>query len=233
MKRLVIVAALVLGTCASLPAQQAGSLSFSPAQPASTLRTSASGSNLFPELMTPSAALSNPAVPRPALPDAPRAPQGNRFGDQDYRWDLAIGYEYVHFESAPFTSNMSGLHTDLTYKLNNWFGLEGSLVSAFGGDVFSGERSKYVLFTGGGRIFSYSSERRWEPWAHALVGGAHLNPQIANSSKNGFALQLGGGADWRYTSRVSIRAEADYVRTQLYSSSQNNFQIGVGAVLHF
>jgi opacity protein-like surface antigen len=232
MKRLVIVAALALGTCTSLSAQQAGSLVLSPVTQPPSILAAASSSNLFRELALPPVAF-NRAIPEPALPDAPRAPQGNRFGDEDYRWNLAIGYEYVHFESAPFSSNMSGLHTDLTYNLNNWFALEGSVVSAFGGDIFSGERSKYVLYTGGGRIFSYSSQRRWEPWIHALVGGVHVNPQIANSSKNGFALQLGGGADWRYTSRVSLRAEADYVRTQLYSSSQNNFQIGVGAVLHF
>jgi predicted porin len=60
-----------------------------------------------------------------------------------------------------------------------------------------------------------------------------LNPQVAHESKNGFALQAGGGVDYLFRSRISFRAEADYVRTQLYSSSQNNFQVGVGAVVHF
>jgi len=60
-----------------------------------------------------------------------------------------------------------------------------------------------------------------------------MNPQIANSGKNGFALQTGGGVDWFFNPRLSFRGEADYVHTRLYSASQNNFQIGVGAVLHF
>ncbi|PYU06007.1 MAG: hypothetical protein DMG34_07025 [Acidobacteria bacterium] len=132
-----------------------------------------------------------------------------------------------------FSANLSGLHTDLTYNVNNWVGLEGNVVSAFGSDVFGGEMSKYVLYTVGARINAGPSRRRITPWGHALVGGAHLNPQVAGESKNGFALQLGGGADWSYNPRVSIRAEADYVRTQLYSSSQNNFQVGIGAVIHF
>jgi hypothetical protein len=180
----------------------------------------------------PSLAIS--PVPSAALPEAPRAPQFGRGGDIGYRWDLAVGYEYVHFESAPFSANLSGIHTSLAYSLNEWFALEGSLVSAFGGDVFqSGEMSKYALFTGGGRIFWNRQPHRFSPWAHILVGGVHMNPQIANSGKNGFALQTGGGVDWFFNPRLSFRGEADYVHTRLYSASQNNFQIGVGAVLHF
>ena len=106
------------------------------------------------------------------------------------------------------------------------------MVSAFGGTI-GGERTKYVLYAGGARISWGPSRKRLTPWAHALVGGVHLNPQVANSSKNSFAVQVGGGADWAYNSRVSLRAEADYVRSTLYSSTQNNFQIGLGAVIHF
>jgi len=65
------------------------------------------------------------------------------------------------------------------------------------------------------------------------IGGVHLNPQVARSSKNSFARQAGGVVDWAYNSRVALRAEADYVRSTLYSSTQNNFRIGVGAVIHF
>jgi len=65
------------------------------------------------------------------------------------------------------------------------------------------------------------------------VGGAHINPQVARSSKNGFALQAGGGMDYYWNPRLSLRGEVDYVRTQLYSDSQNNLQVGVGIVIHF
>jgi hypothetical protein len=174
-------------------------------------------------------------VPSAALPEAPRAPQyGGRSDELGYRWDLATGYEYVHFKSAPFSANLSGIHTSIAYSLSEWFALEGSVIAAFGGDVFqAGEMSKYVLFTGGGRILWNRQPHRFSPWTHILVGGAHLNPQIANSSKNGFAFQAGGGVDWFFNPRLSFRGDADYVRTQLYSDSQNNFQIGLGVVLHF
>ena len=241
MKRLVLVVFVALAVSASLPAQQASFLSFDrTAQPsfmAPAAGATDSAGAIVPSLAIPAAAIpaaSLSPVPSAALPEAPRAPQFGRGGDLGYRWDLAVGYEYVHFKSAPFSANLSGIHTSIAYSVNDWFALEGSLVSAFGGDVFqSGEMSKYVLYTGGGRIFWNRQPHRFSPWAHILVGGVHMNPQLADSSKNGFALQTGGGIDWFFNPRLSFRADADYVYTRLYSATQNNFQIGVGVVLHF
>jgi Outer membrane protein beta-barrel domain len=239
MKRLVLVLFVALAVSASLPAQQASFLNLDrSAQPLFLAPAAdASNGNLVPSLAVPAATLPvtglSPA-PSAALPEAPRAPQYGSSGDFGYRWDLAVGYEYVHFESKPFSANLSGIHTSIAYSLNEWFALEGSLVSAFGGDVFQdGEMSKYVLFTGGGRIFWNRQPHRLSPWAHILAGMTHMNPQIANSSKISFALQAGGGIDWYFNPRLSFRGEADFVHTQLYSDSQNNYQAGVGLVLHF
>lgn len=241
MKRLVLVLFVALAVSASLPAQQASFLNLDrSAQPLILAPAAeASNANLVPSLAVPAATLpltSVSPVPSAALPEAPPAPspQYGRGGDFGYRWDLAVGYEYVHFESKPFSANLSGIHTSIAYSLNEWFALEGSVVSAFGGDVFqSGEMSKYVLLTGGGRILWNRQPHRLSPWAHILVGMTHVNPQIAHSSKNAFALQAGGGIDWFFNPRLSFRGEADFVHTQLYSDAQSNYQVGVGVVLHF
>jgi hypothetical protein len=239
MKRLVLVVFVALAVSASLPAQQASFLNLDrSAQPLFLAPAAdASNANLVPSLAVPAATLpvaSLSPMPSAALPEAPRAPQYGSAGDFGYRWDLAVGYQYVHFESKPFSANMSGIHTSIAYSLTEWFALEGSVVAAFGGDVFQGgEMSKYALFTGGGRIFWNRQPHRFSPWVHVLVGGVHVNPQIANSSKNAFALQTGGGIDWYLNPRLSFRGEADFVHTQLYSDSQNNYQAGVGVVLHF
>jgi hypothetical protein len=235
MKRLLVAALLVLGTSASLPAQQSSYLLFGPAaQPAAPSVASVTNFNLVPELAIPAGAavsFRSPSLP-PAGPDAPPRPQSYS-DDIGNRWELGVGYEFVHFKSVPFEANLHGLHTDLSYNLNEWFALEGNVVSAFGDDVFAGETSKYVLYAAGGRISWGPSRHRLTPWARVLVGGVHVNPQVAHESKNGFALQLGGGADWRLAARFSLRAEVDYVRTQLYSDSQNNVQAGFGVVIHF
>jgi Outer membrane protein beta-barrel domain len=243
MKRLVLAMFVALVVSASLPAQQAflnldrsAQPSF-PAGPAGN--SSAPAVSLFPSLAAPTVTLpasSFSAVSSAALPDAPAAPRAPQYGgggDLGYRWHLATGYEYVHFESTAFSANLSGIHTALAYSVNDWFQLEGSIVAAFGGEIFGGEMTKFAMFTGGGRIQWDRSPRRWSPWAHVLVGGVHVNPQLARASKNGFALQAGGGVDWNLNPRLSFRGEADYVRTQLYSESQNNYQAGVGVVLHF
>ena len=230
MKRLAFLLFAALAVSSSLAAQQF--------QPISLLNSNsgawpaAAGNGNFP-LISPvvSSGGSFALVPPPALPDAPAPPGGSYDGP---RFTLASGYEYVHFKSAPFSANLSGIHTSLAYSLNDWFAAEGSVVAAFGGDVFaSGEMAKYVLFTGGGRVFWERNPKRFSPWVHALVGLAHVNPQVAHSSKNGFAVQAGGGVDYFINPQLSLRGEADYVRTQLYSASQNNLQVGIGFAIHF
>ena len=239
MKRLVLVLFVALAVSASLPAQQASFLNLERSAQSLFLASAAdaSNANLISSQALPAATLpvtSFSPVPSAALPEAPRGPQYGSAGDFGYRWDLAVGYEYVHFDSKPFSANLSGIHTSIAYSLTEWFALEGSLVSAFGGDVFQpGEMARYVLATGGGRIFWNRQPHRFSPWAHVLVGVTHMNPQVANSGKNGFALQAGGGVDWFLNPRLSFRGEADYVHTQLYSDTQHNYQAGVGVVLHF
>lgn len=230
MKKLLLAAPLALAFCAALPAQQSSepllaSAALPTAQPENHFAFSSAPALSAPALIPPQ--------PQPALPDAPPAPQYGAFRDEGYKWDLGIGYEYVHFKASPFSLNLSGVHTDLTYNFKDWIGVEGNLISAFGGEVYNG-RSTYVLYTVGPRIGWGPSQHRWSPWVHALVGGVHINPQTAAGSRNGFAFQGGGGADFRlWPPRVSLRAEADYVRSQLYSQGQNNFQVGLGAVIHF
>jgi hypothetical protein len=72
-------------------------------------------------------------------------------------------------------------------------------------------------------------EQKVRPWAHVLLGGIHMFPQTAFSN-NGFAAQLGGGADLRLRSWLWLRMEGDYIRSQLYTQGQNNFQIASSIV---
>jgi len=230
MKRFVLAASLALGLCHSLPAQQS-------LQPQNQLTLASAALPSAPSLgagplftLAPAPAAPSSSFASPAPPPVPQFPSSH---DDFYRWDLGVGYELLHFKSAPFSANLSGLHTDLTYNFKDWLGVEGSLVSAWGGKVLGGETSKAVLFTGGVRIGEGYSRHRWTPWGHALIGGIHMWPQVAGQGRVSFAVQAGGGADYRLNDRLSFRAEGDYVRTQLYASSQNNFQFGAGVVIHF
>ncbi len=146
------------------------------------------------------------------------------------KFDLAVGFEYFHYRSSIFNSNLYGLHTSFTYFRYEWLGIEGNVGASFGTSNLLSESSRAVLYAAGPRIAW--REKRFQPWLHALVGGLHIRPQTA-SNINGVAFQLGGGMDWRYKPLISFRAESDYVRSQVNSSGQNSFQLGGGVVFHF
>lgn len=159
------------------------------------------------------------------------APQVVSRGNENDKWQLGLGFTYVRFRSPAIHANMPGLNTSVTYFTNDWFGVEGNITAAAGEKIFVDDRTKYVGFTGGPKIVM--RRRRWEPWAHALLGMAHVNPQLAGVSKNGVAMQLGGGADYPAWQQISVRLEGDWVLTRLYSQTQNNFQLVTGFFLHF
>lgn len=161
----------------------------------------------------------------------PAAPGLMAVSGDSYRWQLALGYEYARFRSSAFDLNLNGLHTDLAYFRNDWLGLEGSVVAAFGPSVAGGKSSKYLLFTGGPKITWRRA--RWEPFGHVLAGGLHVVPQTALGGRTGFALQAGGGADWHVLPLLSVRFEGDWVYSRLYSTGQNSFQAGISGVFHF
>lgn len=151
---------------------------------------------------------------------------------EGYRFQLSESYAYFRFRSTPFNANLHGLQSSLSYFLNDWFAVEGNVVATFGSRAF-GDRSKGLLYTGGGRLAWRGNRRPYEPWMHALIGGLHMIPQTALGGKNGFAVQAGGGVDYRLGGRASVRVGGDFVHSQLYSQSQNNFQITGGLVLNF
>jgi hypothetical protein len=201
--------------------------------------TSASGVNLLEPsanssasrnfaLATPENAM--PADPRPAATPAPKPKY--IFGDRDdYRWQLSMGVEFFRFQSNIINASLVGLNTTVTYFTNDWFALEGNLVTGFAPEIYDREHVKY--FSGSGGIRLGSRRARFEPWGHVLVGGAHLQPQTANNSRNTLQVTAGIGLDFRINTRLSLRAQTDWVRTQFFNDAQNNFQAVAAVVFHF
>jgi hypothetical protein len=200
--------------------------------------TSASQVNLFPTNGGASEpgnfAVAREAGEASALPGAaaPAAKPRYIFGDRDdYRWQLGLGVEFFRFRSDVIDASMVGLNTTVTYYTNSWFAVEGSIVTGFAPMIYDREHVK--LFGGAGGVRIGGRRARWEPWAHALVGGSHLQPQTALGSRNSLMVQAGGGVDFRVYARLSLRAQADWVYTQYFHQNQNNFQAVAGIVFHF
>jgi hypothetical protein len=174
-----------------------------------------------------SAAFAAPAA-APAPAPEPKFLYGGR---DDYRFQLGLSASWIRFRSTIFNASAVGVLTSLTYYTNDWFAIEGNVNVGFAPTIFQNEHVKVLVYGAGPKIAW--RQKRWEPWLHAILGGAHEQPQTAAGGKNAFAVQAGGGVDYRYNPRVSFRLEGDYVRSSFFSQSQNNFQLAGGIVFHF
>src|SRR5208283_2332577 len=95
-------------------------------------------------------------------------------GNWAWAWSFSASSRRIY-------ASLVGLNTTVTYFTNDWFAVEGNLVTGFAPEIYDREHVKYF---GGGRGVRIGSRRaRWEPWGHALVGGGHLQPQTAGASR--------------------------------------------------
>jgi hypothetical protein len=247
MKRQLVVLVLMLGATCAARAQEAvaDSQAVNRNIAADFSATPAASSSLFQFQPTPASAFSlalsfapAPAFPSPpaaAAPDASPAPAPDpKFiygGRDDFRWQLGIGADWIRFRSSIFNASAVGINSSVTYFTNEWFGIEGSLSAGFAPQILDREHVKLLLYGAGPKIAW--REKKWEPWLHAIVGGAHEQPQAAGHSKSAFAVKVGGGDDYRFNPRFSGRLEGDWVHTSFFSQSQNNFELMGGIVFHF
>jgi opacity protein-like surface antigen len=166
-----------------------------------------------------------PAQAVPASPD-PKSTYGNR-GD----WQLALGVSVLRFRSSIFYATAVGTDTSVTYFAKDWLGVEGKITTAFAPTIYLNEHVKYFSYGAGPKIAWRL--RKWQPWAHTIVGGVHIQPQTAGNSRNGFGLQAGGGVDYRILPRLSVRVGVDWVGTSMFGQWQNSAQANADVVLHF
>jgi hypothetical protein len=169
-----------------------------------------------------------PSLPVPSPSPTPRWIYTER---DDYRWQLFLGVSFERFRSSVYSASAVGTDTSLSYFLSDWLGVEGQVATFFAPEILEHEHIKLVNYGAGPRITW--RRPRWEPWFHGIFGGTHALPQTALSGKNGLAIQVGGGADYRLAPRLSLRLELDYVRTHLFGQWQDNGQGDLGLVFHF
>jgi hypothetical protein len=152
-----------------------------------------------------------------------------------------------------------GFETSATGNLSRYFGVKFDFSGHFKSrSIPSGLNttgididSRVFNFLGGVQIKDNATEGTFKPFAHALVGAAHARNRVDISndfciaifpspcpgdftaSETGFAGAFGGGIDIRVNNRVDIRAvQFDYNPTRLFDSTQHNFRVGVGIVIH-
>jgi opacity protein-like surface antigen len=163
--------------------------------------------------------------------------------------DVFAGYSYVRANPSTGTSDsfsLNGGTASVAYNFNNWL----SGVADFGGyhttnGLASGLDGTLSTYLFGPRV-SYRRFGRVTPFGEVLFGVAHTGGGvISTNSQNGFAMTVGGGVDYRVSSRFSIRPlKVDYLLTRFNefdtntfnttnTQTQNNLRVSTGIVFRF
>lgn len=148
---------------------------------------------------------------------------GQEPGLIDPKIELSVGSNLVHFATAP-SVNLAGVNLSGQYRWTNWFGLAGEFDAGFG----SGASARTILV---GPELSIPRQR-YSPFAHIMIGGAHLSQK--SSSDAAFASEIGGGVVMNVEGKISWKlAEFDYVPTYFHNGRQDNFRFGTGLIFRF
>ena len=151
----------------------------------------------------------------------------------------------------------NGFDTSITGNLTRYFGLKANLTGHYKSDSFTdagftiNTRERMYNFLGGVQIKDNSKDTRVKPFGHVLAGGAHQSVRLTSpgfaefvdAKDTSFAMKIGGGIDVRVSPRVDVRLiEFDYnpifsgdqtIEGETFQgSTQHNFTIGVGIVIH-
>lgn len=177
--------------------------------------------------------------------------------------ELAVDYSFVRFNPSNLyttSHNLNGGGGSFTYNINNWLGIKAEL---FG---YGASTSNFVIpvgnpvvpaggtFAVSGNMFTYLfgpqikyRAKKFQPFGHALFGGAYSNAYAnlyqqagvagVTADKNAFAMAFGGGIDIPITKTIAIRpVQVDYLMTRfsnvLTTNNQNNFRYAAGITFY-
>jgi opacity protein-like surface antigen len=126
------------------------------------------------------------------------------------------GYQLISLEPGHDTQTLrTGWYVDVAGNLTRVFGIVGQVGGNYRSRDVLGNDVRFTVheFMGGIRARP-TGDSRLVPFAHALAGPvrARLSVQGQAVSVTKFALQFGGGVNWRLTPRIGIRVGADYLR---------------------
>jgi Outer membrane protein beta-barrel domain len=155
------------------------------------------------------------------------------------RGNVFFGYSYGSADlSSNGRTNLNGWNGSLEGKVLPWVGFVADFSGLYGTQNLGFNPS----FNADTRITSVVLGPRvsvpvgkFTPFAHALFGASHIHESASNFSETdtSFATALGGGIDYRLIHGIGLRVQADMLQTRFFSTTQNNFRLSTGIVLHF
>ena len=161
------------------------------------------------------------ALPLLAQDDFPR---GQVFG----------GYSYLSVDTSGLSGrkSLNGWNGQGSVNFNKWLGITGDFGGYYGSPNHVTLHDYSFLF---GPTLTYRTAHV-APFFHALFGGNHINASTkgATGGNTAFAMAFGGGLDLPVGEHFGVRlAQVDWLRTQHFSTSQNNIRLSTGIMFNF
>jgi hypothetical protein len=152
------------------------------------------------------------------------------------------GYQYLHLGGSGTDVNANGWNASLTGNVNNWLGVTADFsgsyktINVLGVNV----NTKVYSYTGG-PVVNLNSGGKFNPFVHALFGGAHVSGSASfegnsgSASDNGFTMMFGGGTDVKLNKAIAYRLfQADWVYYRFSGQSEShNVRLSTGIVFRF
>jgi hypothetical protein len=160
--------------------------------------------------------------------------------------------------------NFHGVNVSGVYNFNRYLGVKGDVSATFNNERFTSStaaggttynfsaktNNQLWNFVGGVQLKDNERSGVFKPFAHAMVGGAHIRSRISDltcsptlncpvvipedsetASTTGFAGVFGGGIDFRVGDRFQIRAiQVDYNPIRAFGGTDHNLRLGAGIV---
>ncbi len=154
------------------------------------------------------------------------------------RFEVFGGYSYINVGSSKTGTSqqngfgLNGWNAQASVNLTHWLGVTGDFGGAYGSPFAVSIHNYSYLF---GPTLSYRAQHV-VPFAHALFGGAHVSGSKGGigASQNAFAMAVGGGLDIPFKGHFGVRvAQVDWMRTQYFSTHQNNVRVSTGVMFNF
>ncbi len=162
----------------------------------------------------------------------------------DSKAQAFLGYSYVR--ANPATSgvpsfNLNGGTASFAFTPSA-LGIVGEVGGYHVGSISGVSVDSNVFTYLAGPRYSLRSNERFTPFVQALFGGAHVSNDNAlgsPTSKNAFAMAVGGGLDANLSRHFAVRlGQLDYLMTRFEESpgnrnTQNNLRFSAGIVFRF
>ena len=168
---------------------------------------------------------------------------------QNSKFTIFAGYSYGNTNYGDtHRSHLNGWEASVEgYRLRHWLTFVADGSGYYGWNQFPiscvtvpvctpaipDVRARQYTLLGGPQVSIFRG--RFRPFVHGMGGATRVTVKTTGffASSIGYTIAAGGGVDYQWRGPISIRVAGDYLRMDLFNTSQNMYRASTGFVIHF